>query len=235
MKCGKIALKIRYDKTRFGSFVAGATELELAMQGTLMVESAFVVPLGESASPNQEDSSINQKLVERFGIVVAIKADITQKDKPNILAYDTLYDCRSEIFKAILGWQPQEAESIISYRGGSLLGIDGAWLWYQFEFEYTSRIQTQAGDHRYADIMEYAADEDDGVSLPEFEKLYTNFIQAPNPGRLPYTDSLPLPDGYPDVLIPNMAQMITRRDPTQGAFNFEYSSAFPIYDADRRI
>ena len=70
MKLGKIALKIRVANTDFGNYVAGSAELDMALSGTLLRESAFVIPLIESAEENVHDSAIMQQLVERFGIVI---------------------------------------------------------------------------------------------------------------------------------------------------------------------
>jgi hypothetical protein len=106
-------------------------------------------------------------------------------------------------------------------------------MWYQFEFEYTARIASYDTPNRYADIIENEMSEEDQSPQAEFDRLYANFILAPDK-RLPYTGSIPLPDGYPDVLIPDIGQMITRTDPREGAFTIGYSSAFPFYDPDRR-
>ena len=207
MKLGKIALKIRLANTDFGSNVAGAAELDLALKNTLLVESAFVIPLDDNVSENKEENTVNQTITERFGVVCGIKCDTNQSDKTGLKAYDRLHDIRGQLFRAILGWQLKEAESIISYAGGSTQGIDGAWLWYQFNFQYTSRVHSYGTLFRYCDIEENNTNENENWEVGSFEKLYANFILADDE-RLPYTGSLPVPDGYPDVLIPNIALMI---------------------------
>lgn len=207
MKLGKIALKIRLADTYFGSNVAGAAELDLAYKNTLLQESAFVIPLDDQASENREDNGVNQKITERFGVVCGIKCDTKQADKTGITAYDRLHDIRGQLFRALLGWQLAEAESIISYAGGQTQGIDGAWLWYQFNFQYVSRVHSYGTLFRYCDIEENNTDESENWDIGSFEKLYANFMLADDE-RLPYTGTLPLPDGYPDVLIPDIALMI---------------------------
>lgn len=208
MKLGKIALKVRLAETRFGSNIAGTAELDMALKNTLMKEAAFIVPLEETVTPNNNDNAINQSITEKFGVVCAIKCDASQSDKTGLAAYDSLFTVRMDLFRALLGWQLREAESIISYAGGQLLGIDGAWLWYQFSFQYQARIISSATDIRYANIMLNEANEAEDDNPTPFDKLYSNFILAPNEDELPYTGDLPLPDGYPDVLIPDIAQMI---------------------------
>ncbi len=46
-----------------------------------------------------------------------------------------------------------------------------------------------------------------GAISSKYSCITNNFILAPS-DDLPYTGNLPLPDGYPDVLIPDIAQMI---------------------------
>jgi hypothetical protein len=140
MKLGTIALRIRVAETSLENRVAGAAELALAIAGTLLEECAFVLPLVESAPANTQDSGINQLLTERFGVIVALKNDTSQADKTGLTAYDRLHDLRQELFSALLGWYITGAESQVYYGGGTLLDVNRAWLWYQFEFEYTTRL-----------------------------------------------------------------------------------------------
>ena len=107
-------------------------------------------------------------------------------------------------------------------------------MWYQLEFEHTLRLISIPGTYRYADVDRNEMNENDQDPLAEFDRLYQNFILTPDK-RIPYSGTLPLPDGYPDVLIPDIGQMINRRDPRKGSFTIGYSSAFPYYDPDRRF
>ncbi len=168
MKLGVIALKIRAANTRFGDRVGGAAELLLARtEGTFQGDVAFVVPMAEEAVANDGAGHINQRIVERFGILVALKNDESQRDKLGYLAYDQIHDTRAELFRALLNWQMPVAgvESIVSYAGGQIEEITPAYLWYRFDFQVTSRI-----------------DDDDGV--PEgptdglFERLYAEYVNA---------------------------------------------------------
>lgn len=230
MKIGKIVLKIRAADTTFGNYIGGSAELNNALEHTLRREMAFVIPLAESAELNDYDSGINQIITERFGVIVALRNDTTDKDKQGITAYDRLFDIRSELFRAILGWYMNEAESLIYYRGGSLVGFDGAYLWYQFEFEYNTRVASRGTELRYADVILNSADEDEDQAPDDFNLIYANMILAPNE-ELPYTGDLPLPDGYPDVLIPDMAQAIDMdTDPGAGAFGKGFVTAFDFYN-----
>jgi hypothetical protein len=242
VRIGKIALKIRTAKTSFGEYVAGSAELDTAMQNTLNREMAFVLPLIESADENMHDNGVSQALYERFGVLVCLKNDDTQSDKIGIIAYDRIHDIREEFFNCLLGWEMTEAESMVYYRGGSLIDINGGWLWYQFEFEYKSRIGVielfnsvdSDGDatglnssRTVYGLIENPVNPDEEPT--DFDTIYANFILAPS-DDLPYTGDLPLADGFPNVSIPDMATLIDLTDdPRSGAYTKGFASAFDFY------
>lgn len=247
MKVGKIALKIRDANTDFGDYVAGSAELDLAISGTLIREMAFVIPLIENAEANTYDSGLMQMLIERFGVVVALKNDSTQSDKLGIIAYDRLHDIREQMFNCLLGWEIPEAESLIYYRGGRLLDLNSAWLWYQFEFEYEGRIgmtkrqqalQTDIGaDDSSSKIESYARivyglqerDVNPDEIPANFDTIYANYMLGQDT-RLPYEDDLPISDSFPNVEIPEMTQWIDLTDdPRAGGFSRGFGSGFDFY------
>jgi hypothetical protein len=163
MRLAPIVVKIRAAGTRFGNKVGGAAEMAKVLESPFTKDVAFVVPITESVGVNAYDSGINQKITERFGVVVALDNGTSDREKTGIIAYDELFDIRAEIWEAILGWQVPEAESIISYAGGRLIGLTRATLWYLFEFSYQIRI-----------------DDDDGVqtdlgALDDFNTIFAQY------------------------------------------------------------
>lgn len=182
MKIGPIVLALRAATTRFGNNIAGAVELGMVLDGgTLNHETAFVVPVADKPDPNKESSGINQKVIEGFVVIVALATDTNKKDKLSIATYDNVHDVRTELFSAILGMQLNNQESIISYAGGSLVDINRAYLWYQFEF-----------------AVNYRLDDDDGVdvgadALPVFEKIYAQWMLDTKNGVLPLPEDATLP------------------------------------------
>lgn len=146
MRIGPLVLKLRLSQTRFGNRVGGTAELDLATKHPLTKEMAFVVPLAEEAPINKDESGINQEITEQFGVIVAITNDSYQQDKSGLTSYDQLHDVRTEIFDAFLGWEVSWAESMIYYRGGSILLVDSAYLWFMFRFEFTSRLLQKGND-----------------------------------------------------------------------------------------
>lgn len=225
MRIGFLATLMKTANTSFGNYVGGAAELDQTVKGTLGPNMAFVIPLIDRAGANPNDMGINQVLTERFGIVVVIKNDSTDTDKLGIVAYDQLHEIRNELFDVYLNKGIPEAESVIYYVGGSLKGINAGYVWYQFEFEYRSRLGNEG-------LQNYPIDD---TEIPVVLKsIYANIIQAPS-GDLPHTTGLPLSDNYPDVVIPDMAQFVDfTDDPRWGAFSIDFATAFDIYDEDRR-
>lgn len=237
MRLGLIVTKLRLANTTFGNYIGGAAELALAIRNTLQQDSAFVIPLAESADPNQTDSTINQTITERFGVVVALANDSKQSDKLGLTAYDRLHDIRSELFRALVGTLLLDSKSYIDYRGGRILDINPAYLWYQFEFEYQSQI-TSYPEEGYCDLEDKTFDDIVQPSqLDDFNSMYVNFVLSPNRDpnrRMPITD-IPLDDNYPDVTIPDMANWIDLTDdPRYGEFGEGFASSFDFYDKDRR-
>lgn len=227
MRLGNIVLLLRLAETRFKNRVAGAAELDIALKNPLKAEAAFCVPLNDIADRHSMDLGINQKITERFGVVVAITNDTSQADKLGLIANDQLHDTRSELFRALVGLELNDTEGSISYVGGSLLQLTRAYLWYQFEFEVPSRIITDS--EGTCDLQGRVVDDRlQRSQLPDFDTIYANYILSPS-AELPYDEDLPLVDGFPDVQLPNMAQWIDLTDdPREGAFAVGFGQGFDL-------
>lgn len=213
-----IVLKLRayfesIESHRIGNRVAGAAELAAAYKGTLNSEIAFVIQLADNAGPNPIDQGINQKLTDRIGVIVAIKNDMSDADKIGITAYDSLHTLRAEIFKAILGWQVSGAESFLYYRGGRLLNLTPAWLWYQFEFEVYSRLTDEDGI--------------DMGDLADFDSIYADYVLFTRAeGAHPETGAYSYPATNPD-----MQQYINLdQEAGAGGFGLGFATGFDFYD-----
>lgn len=217
MRVGPVVLKLRLAETRFGDKIGGAAELDLVLRETFNTDMAFVVQLSEEAGVNQDVNSINQILTERFAVIVALKNDTTQSDKTGLTAFDTLHEVRTDIFKALLGWQIEEAESIIRYAAGALLDINDAWLWYQFEFEFDIRLYPEDG---VDPLAEEGAD-----NIGWFNTIYTEYILSPD-ANLPWGGELPV-----DQDIPDAEQIVDLTDdPRDGAFDDGFAKQFDVED-----
>ena len=219
MQIGPIALKLRLQETMFGNNIFGSAELAQALEYTLKQDCAFVVQLGEAVSGNAYDGSINQKITEKFGIIVALDNGTSERGKTGLIAYDKLYEARAQIFKAILGWQMTGAESIIEYAGGKIAGINRAYLWYQFEFSVMTRIDDDDGVDTAADVSE----------LGYFDTLYAQWVLAPslNSEAVKNASALPV-----TTITPDMTSVIdfTHNKDVEGAFGKSFGIKFDIYN-----
>lgn len=230
MRLGPIILLLRAAETRFGAFIGGSAELALALDNTINKDSAFVIPLSETATDNNNDTAVIQTLTERFGVVVAIGNDSSDRDMLGYKAYDLLDDIRTDFIKWLVGLDLGRKD-VVTYRGGTLIDIGRDYLWYQYEFEYSSTVQTDADGYGEIEVTD-VLDRMQRSQLPGLEKFYTNYILAPNT-RLPYTGDLPLDDGFPDVVVPEMATWITiNDDPNLGAYTRAFSSGFDWLNED---
>jgi len=210
MRLGQIVLKIRDGDTAFDDRVGGAAELALALENTLQAEMAFVIQLSEGANPNKLDNGISQKVMEKFGVIVALKNDGTQTDKTGIDAYDRLHTVRAEIWKAVLGWKMDDMEDLVSYVGGRVIDINRAYLWYQFEF-----------------VVGFRIDNDDGVDMDDlenFDTIYGQWIMTPN-ANVPVSHYLPVST---DIVHMTSTVDLTE-DPDAGGFSSGFSNGFDVY------
>lgn len=233
MRIGQIVLRLRAKNTSFGNFIGGSAELDTAIKNTLTRDMAFVIPLIDDAGRNNYDTTQNQRLIERFGVVVALANDSSQSDKLGFLAYDRLHNIRNELIAALVNWYPIGAECAVFYRGGRLVDMNNAYIWYQFEFEYESRIIC---DENGIAMIQNTVLDDTEEPVP-FNAIYMQMINTPD-ARIPYANKfgeggeLPYDDSYPDVAIPDMANWIDLTvNPDAGAFTGGFQSGFDVdYD-----
>lgn len=226
MNLGEIVIRIRAHQSAyygavavFGNRVGGAVEFALAQENSVKEEMAFVIPLAEAdQGDNQYDNGTNQMVNERFGVVVALKNDTSVVDKLGIGAYDRLAGVRTQLWRALLGWLPTGMEMPIYYKGGRLLDINPAWLWYQFEFQ--SEFHLTAGEAG-VDDEQIAAITDD------FLHAYAQWLVGDHQhGILPMQGTPPL---LPQSLIPpDMESLIDFKY----GFSAGFSKGFDTLEAD---
>lgn len=226
MRISPIVLRLRSSIADF--VIAGAAELDVAIKNVLKKDVMFVVPISESCDSNKYDSGINQSIVERFAVVIAIANDTSDKEKTGVLAYDRLHEIRSKLFRAILGWEIHGAESMIYYRGGSLWGINNAYLWYQFDFEFTTRLVQFDGYYdvdRADDVLECQFRTlQQNSQLADFNSIYSEYINWPDE-NVPWTGSIPI-----DTSIVDMTTMVDLTDdPDAGSYGRGFGEDFDFY------
>lgn len=222
MKLSTIILALRAGETYFGSRIGGALDFARVQSNTLIDEVAFVIPLGEEAVDNDSDSGMNQTIKERFAVVCVIKNDTSAAEKAGILAYDTLASIRSGLFRVLINLDLGYSRTI-EYSGARLLDMDRAWMWYQYEFKYESRLTSN--DAGEGIIEERSVDErKDPAQLPDLKTIYTDIIVSPS-ANLPYNGALPA-SSY--LSVDMSWHDTTADDPNPGDYSSAFHSAFKV-------
>lgn len=145
MNLNLVIAQLRQYCPSFGGRVAGSARFKrLDENTTMLVPSAFVIPLDDNPSDLSALNDVRQTLVESFAVVVALSNVPDERGQEAVTAaHDSI---RAELWKALLGWQPDR--SIYRgtfYQGGNLLDLDRARLWYQFDFGAEMQIGPEDG------------------------------------------------------------------------------------------
>jgi hypothetical protein len=161
----KLSLIINAIKSRcpsFGGRVAGAAEFKpLPEVNKLQLPAAFVIPLDDNAGENKSKTGYWQDITDGFAVVVCM--DNRTDERGQSAVSDCVDSTRLSLWKALLGWQPEENYDAIQYDGGALLQMDRAALYYQYEFSAKFEI-TNKLTRQYQDLSE----------LPDFSGVSVN-------------------------------------------------------------
>ena len=219
MKLSPIVLILRTANiSTFGERIAGAAEFSMIQEDTLEGDTAYVIQTDDTAIKNQTDGAVEQKLTERFGVVVAIRNDQSQADKTGLTAYDQLHEIRKSLWDALVGYNLDSVlnddgysvEGPIEYTGGSLMDINSAWLWYLYEFEYPARLQSLLRDYDLDNLNTIAA---------QWRITPAADIPYKGAGELPVLDN------------PDMESIIDLTESLiAGAFADGFDSGFDLYE-----
>lgn len=139
MKLSPIIKQLQAETTCFKQ-IAGTLSDEVLESFVRQKElpAAYVVVLdvdAEFAEVSEYCNSYQQEITEHFGIVI-----FAASDRRGQSVGDLLDDYRAQIFKAILGWSPDDNHDPIEFEGGSVQKLTGDRLIYLFEFKITSTI-----------------------------------------------------------------------------------------------
>lgn len=173
------ALRVRCPS--FGGRVAGAAQFKLLPEtASMSVPCAFVIPMDDNPGESRSQNSVRMSLAENFAVVVAASNALDERGQASAHSIHTL---RRELWAALLGWRPTEDHDGITYDGGSVVAMDRARLWYQFDFSAEMEISGSDGwqDTELAGLPHF-----DGVNFK------ADFIDPSDPNR-------PLPDGRIEV------------------------------------
>lgn len=138
-----IISQLREYAPSFSERIAGAAQFKSLSENTsLPMPSGYVIPLDDSPGPSGSLNAVRQELTDGFGVVVCLSNAVDERGQTSAKA---LHLIRKELWKALLGWRPTDEYNGVIYDGGSLLQLNRAQLWYQFEFSATMEIGPSDG------------------------------------------------------------------------------------------
>ena len=219
MKLAPIVILLRAGETRFNDQIAGAVEFATVQKDTLEFDTAYIIPIPNTALPNTTQGTVEQKLIEGFGIVAAVKNDQSQADKTGLTAYDQMHDIRKEFWDILVGLnldnilntEGYTVEGPISYKGDSLIDVNPAWLWYLYEFEFPVTIQETAKE----------------LDLDNLDTISAQWIISPN-SQLPLKGAEPLPDAVEKSDMESIIDLTENL--LAGAFTGGFDAGFDLYE-----
>ena len=159
MKLTPLIATLRANCPTFENRIGGAAQFKAIPDvGKMLLPAAYVVPYEDVPGEQKSQTDYWQVLKEGFSVIVVLSNE--RDELGQWAAFDAVHDIRAEIWKALLGWQPDNSSYEITYAGGMLLELNRHELYYQFDF--TSLYDIEGDDTRQQ------ADLD---SLDEFKTL----------------------------------------------------------------
>lgn len=136
MKLTPIIAALRARCDLFENRVAGMAQFKnLPEAGEMILPSAYVVPGDDVPGEQKSQTDYWQDLTEGFSVIVFVS-----NGRDQLASYDVVHDVRHMLFKALLGWNPEERGNPIKYTGGKLLNVNEYELSYQFDFSVVTEI-----------------------------------------------------------------------------------------------
>ena len=179
----------------FSNRIAGAAQFKLLPESAaLAVPCAFVVPLDDNPTDSQSQNSVRQGLTDSFAVIVALD---NTGDERGQAAATSVHSTRATLWSALLGWSPAIDYDGIIYEGGTLLQLDRARCWYQFEFSALMEIGPEDG---WQGIELAALPHFDGatINVDQIDPAADPNLQYPGPdGRIEVTFKSPQSGNMP--------------------------------------
>ncbi|WP_294912353.1 hypothetical protein [uncultured Gilliamella sp.] len=208
MKLSHIVHTLRHFSPSFEGRVGGAAEFS-AIKDTafLKLPAAYVVPLDDRAEDNKSQTDYWQNVTEGFGVIVVLKP---LDERGQHEAYDIVENIKTELWRALLGYEPSPAHYPIQYDGGDLLDLDRGRIFYQFNFSSVREVGFD-DTRQYFDLNAI----DNPISDPDWQ---------PDPNKPDITEPLqynPLNIGDFDTL----AGTVNEQD-SHVTVNFEHNNIY---------
>ncbi len=111
--------------------VKGAAHLAGAQSDQLR-DTVYVLSLDETAAANTLLNIVRQQVTLGVGVVFALG---NRRDRRGQGAQDEINARREQVRRSLLGWQPDSADDVLTYRRGRLLHMQDSVTWWQDEYE----------------------------------------------------------------------------------------------------
>lgn len=188
MELRKIILALRERVPGFVGRVSGAAEFRpLPEVGKLALPSAYVIPLHDETGEQKSQTDYWQECTDGFSVVVALDNRLDELGLASI--DDAVHIVRRWLWRALLGWSPSEEYTFgIEYRGGVLLDMNRAILYYKFDFQATFEIgeedtwhQRELDDLPWLETVHIDVDLIDPDKGPDGDPEFRADITLPHP------------------------------------------------------
>ncbi len=174
MNLDAVLMQLRNGVPFLDGRIAGAAAFARGLEASVWMEfpSAFVVPLDETAEPNEDMNGLRQLVTVRIGVIVEFSAAADRRGQSPVEQYEAM---RSALFGVLLNWRPDTTREARGfwYGGGRLLEFDRARLFYQWEFcldeTVTDADGWQPAVRPLTDIQATVSDPVSGVTLETFD------------------------------------------------------------------
>ncbi|WP_227727037.1 phage tail terminator protein [Yersinia proxima] len=182
MKLSLVIAALRLRCPSFEERVSGAAEYKPILETSNMkLPSAWVIPLDDNVGEQKSQTDYWQDLTDGFAVIVVL--DNTPDQRGQKAAFDAVDNIRAELFKALLGWEPESCYDPIQYDGGSLLDMNRAHLYYQYDFSAIRDI-TAEDTHQWDDLQQ----------LAELERIMVDVDFMTPDGSIEHKLNIPLND-----------------------------------------
>lgn len=155
MKLSLVIAALRLRCQSFEERVSGAAEYKpIPDTAKMKLPAAWVIPLDDNVGEQKSQTDYWQDLTDGFAVIVVL--DNTPDQRGQKAAFDAVDDIRAELFKALLGWEPESCYDPIQYDGGNLLDMNRAHLYYQYDFSATRDI-SEKDTRQWDDLQQLEA------------------------------------------------------------------------------
>lgn len=170
---GTFIAQLRTFAPIFNGRVGGAAEFNAGLRNyntALPLPSAYVLPLGQDAEPNDGWGNLQQIVHKRIGIAVELDAQRDRRGQDPTMQFETI---EAQLFASVLNLQIGQCRMARGsyFLGARYLDLDRARLFYQWEFGLDWQITDEDGVGQGGDPIE----------IDQLWILYWSAQQVPDP------------------------------------------------------